>query len=287
MFLCDREGLSIDEVYRFLSPLKRLQKPYWSMVSLPKWLARLPAPQMPSLDFDTAKSLCRRRIRGLQRVVESCSRSLPRSLWTEYNEVRTYEPASLDEKRRFTDHALETLGKDSWVLDLGANTGEFSLAAAQKGFHVVAVDSDEACMDQLFSTVQDKGLDITPVVMNLGRPTPSCGWNLQEQPSFLERSSGRFDLVLALALGHHLRFCEGASLRRQAEIFWGLSRKNVLLEWVAPQDPMVQSLVKRFGYLPGDYTQENLEASLLGLFHVRSRLALKGGSRWLYLLEKQ
>lgn len=287
VFLCDREGLSIEESYRLLGPLKRLRSPYRNLVAMPRWLSRssLSLP-VPALDSGTAKSLSLRRIRGLRRIVDGCARPEPKSTWTDYDKIRNYERASLDEKRKFTDKALDELPSGAWVLDLGANTGEFSLAANQKGLQVVAVDSDEACMDRLYSEVGREQLNILPLVVNLGRPTPASGWGLKEEESFLERAAGRFDLVLALALVHHLRFAEGAPLAMQVKLFWSLTRKWVLLEWVDPKDTMVQSLINRFGFVPEDYTLENLERSLSGYFLLRSRVALEGGTRCLLLLEK-
>ena len=288
VFLCERDGLSLEECYRLLNPLKRLQAPYRGMVTLPVWLAGLSGRvAAPSMDPEIARRICLNRIRVLQRVVATCRRTRPRSDWVRYVQKCSYTTSALNAKRQFVERGLAGLEPDSWVLDLGANTGEYSLAAARRGLKVVAVDSDEACMDQLFHQAQEGGLDVLPMVVNLGNPTPPRGWQLDEEPSFLERAAERFDLVLALALVHHLRFAEGVSLPMQVQFFRQLTRKQLLLEWVEPEDVMARELMGRHGLHAPDYCREALEAALEEHFEVCAQLPLDGGTRRLYLLERR
>ncbi len=51
-------------------------------------------------------------------------------------------------------------------------------------------------------------LDVLPLVVDLTRPTPAVGWRNQECASFLDRARGGFDLVLMLAVVHHMLVTE-------------------------------------------------------------------------------
>ena len=287
IFLSEREGIALSEAYDLLGSIRRLRSPYFSWVTLPTWLGKLAKrPAMPILNPEIVKAISIRRIRHLLKKVRGCSRRTPKSAWTGYGEIRNYGEIAIGEKRQFILDALAKLPPGSWVLDLGANTGEFSIASAQQGFSVVAVDSDEACMDQLHNVALDRNLDILTLVVNIGRPTPGAGWGQVEQFSFLDRCEDRFELVLALALVHHLRFAEGAPLALQVKLMAGFTRRFLLLEWVDPSDAMALALISRFGFTPKDYNQTSLEDALEGLFQIRSKLTLEGGTRCLYLLEK-
>src|SRR5437867_9936137 len=78
--------------------------------------------------------------------------------------------------------------KPKQVLDVGANTGHFSLLAAEAGAQVVAIDSDAACAGALWRQASARNLNILPLVVDLARPTPALGWRNGECASFLQRA---------------------------------------------------------------------------------------------------
>jgi len=79
------------------------------------------------------------------------------------------------------------------VLDVGCNTGFYSIQAAKQGAQVVAIDSDRAVVGRLWSAAARDHLDILPLVVDLTRPTPGMGWRNSECASFIERATGHFD----------------------------------------------------------------------------------------------
>lgn len=279
-----REGVSLEEAHALLGPLRRLFPPYLSWVTLPLWLSnRVASDQRPlHLPPETSRLINVRRLKALRRTLNEFDRPELMSRWTDYTQSRTYDQASLLSKQALVDKALDALPMGSRVLDLGANTGEFSRRAAKAGHSVVAIDSDEPSVERIWTEATRDQLDILPLVMNLANPSPGTGWGNEEQSSFLERAASGFDGVLVLALIHHLRITEGVPLHLQMSMFAQLTRQSMVIEWVGPEDSMVQSLVSRFRYLPTDYTQDNFEAQLLAKFVLREKVPLGNGNRCLY-----
>ncbi len=78
--------------------------------------------------------------------------------------------AGYDRKQQFDpsdDIALLTdlgIGSDATIIDLGAGTGTFALAAARSFGHVVAVDISPVMVDVLRRRVQDSGADNVTIV---------------------------------------------------------------------------------------------------------------------------
>ena len=148
----------------------------------------------------------------------------------------------------------------STVLDLGANTGRYAKLAAKRGARVVACDQDAASMDRLWREVSAEGLDVLPLVLDLGSPTPASGWCAEQRPDALSRL--RADLALMLALIHHLVFTGNASLAQVARLASRAGTTHAIVEWVGPDDPMSLQLrrtaTKDFGF----YTLENLAEAL-------------------------
>ena len=170
------------------------------------------------------------------------------------------------------------------VLDLGSNTGWFSVLAARLGCNVVAVDLDEASVDSLYATAKRDSLPILPLLTNLTAPVADRhAREFADEPS-LSRIGGsaplypapgsrlRCDMVLALALVHHLALGQGLSFKEIAAIFAGLSKKYLCVEFVGLNDAMITSdrpFFPPYNASPesfGWYTLENFVAALRGHF---------------------
>ena len=175
------------------------------------------------------------------------------SYYEDKKEVFSTEPSpEWTGKQRSVREAL-VQHAPSTVLDLGSNTGWFSILAARLGSNVVAVDLDEACIDSLYLTAKREELAILPLVVNLTAPVaarpaldfpgePSLSLIGGDEPLY-PAPNGRLrcDMVMALALVHHLVLGQGLSFESVAAIFAGLSKKYLCAEFVELDDPMVVS----------------------------------------------
>ncbi|MEA3222466.1 MAG: SAM-dependent methyltransferase, partial [Thermodesulfobacteriota bacterium] len=142
-------------------------------------------------------------VRSLQRTVAGIKWKRSSRIWEEYGEIRTYEAEDVSQKSEYVNRVVQRL-QPNMVWDLGANTGEFSLIAASHGSFVVSIDGDPACTEHVYQRLsRESGLKgILPLTMDLANPSPSLGWDNRERLSLRDR--GPADLVLALALMHHL-----------------------------------------------------------------------------------
>lgn len=158
-------------------------------------------------------------------------------VWTEYENAIPYDQVEYERKRDLVaDFGRRVAGKV--LIDVGANTGNFSRALANSFGQVLALDSDSGAIDCLYQRlVADGRTTITPLVVDLLNPTPAVGWVNCERSSFLDRTRG--DLGLWLAVMHHLTITGGIPLSRSLELAATLTRYAVI-EFVHPNDPMVE-----------------------------------------------
>jgi SAM-dependent methyltransferase len=173
------------------------------------------------------------------------------------------------------------------VLDIGCNTGHFSELAAKTGANVVALDSDPVCVGQTYRRAVTNSLSVLPLVANIARPSPALGWRNGEQASLLERLSGRFDLVLMLAVLHHLLVTERIPLPEILRLADDLTTDLLVLEYVGPSDPMFRKLVRGRGALYAHVTPEWFEAACTEHFEIVESQKLAEADRRLYLLKKR
>jgi SAM-dependent methyltransferase len=123
------------------------------------------------------------------------------------------------------------------VLDIGCNLGLFSQLAATEGALVTGLDSDEDCLNLYFTRALEWKNPATAILMDLSDPSPTRGWGNGWSTSAGSRLSS--DMVIALALIHHL--AQGARLRAEElrECFASLTKRWLLLEFVpvGPTNP--------------------------------------------------
>lgn len=287
-FLGRRDGIEPESAYRLLKGHWRLRPAFFGAVTLPTWLGRSergsrPLRPRPGTDADQSRYVVRSLLRHLRRQLEKAASGPPRrSHWEDYSESNSYSAESAAAKEAFVVDALRTPGVTR-VLDIGCNTGHFARMAELSGASVVAMDADEVVVDRMFRDVGEK---ILPVVADLSRPSPALGWRNREQLSFLERASGHFDIVLALAVVHHLIASDGVPLEEVLALVASLTRQRAVVEFVAPDDPMFRRIARGRDHLHTGLTAEVFERCCRRHFVIEACTGPLGGTRWLYLLRR-
>jgi len=220
--------------------------------------------------------LIRANVRRLRKLVERLRPRRGRSAWAGYREIAPYSDEDAERKERFVREA----GPAKLAWDLGCNDARF--ARALEADAVVAVDGDERVAGELYSRLRSEGSGtILPLVVDVADPSPGLGWRGLERRRLEER--GRPDLVLCLALVHHLAI--GRNIPFDELVGWlrGLDARLVV-EFAGRDDPMVARLLtaKRAETHEG-YGRDAFEAALAEGFEVERREELGSGTRTLYL----
>jgi hypothetical protein len=120
--------------------------------------------------------------------------------------------------------------------------------------------------------------------MDLTNPSPSIGWNLDERMSLVQR--GPADLVLALALVHHLAISGNVPLGDVAKFMAQVGRKLVI-EFVPKTDSQVSRLLVVRKDIFGSYTQEAFEEEFSRYFSIDRREPVAGSQRVMYLMSRR
>jgi len=294
IFTTHRDGLEPEEVYRLCGFFERFQPGILSLVSMPSWLSKRANPDDAAIyrpqrlqDTEKAQFIVESVFSRMERALESLRPAAQqKSTWSDYMEDHSYDDPAFTAKEQFVSEALQEF-KPARVLDAGANTGHFSALAAQSGAAVVAIDLDPVCVGQIWRRARGKKLNILPMVVNLARPTPATGWRNQEAPSFLDRAAGAFDGVLMLALLHHLLVTERIPLPGVLEFAAELTTSLLVIEFVAPQDPMFRRLTRGRDDLHAAQDKKAFEQACAGPFEIVRSRDLPGTQRTLYCLRKK
>jgi hypothetical protein len=222
------------------------------------------------------KELIQANVRRLWRLVERLSPSRGRSEWAGYREAAPYTDEDAQRKERFVREA----GRAQLAWDLGANDGRFSRALEAE--YVLAVDGDERVAGELYAALRAEGsTTILPLVVDLADSSPARGWRGVERQRLEER--GRPDLVLCLALVHHLTI--GRNVPFPELLGWLRSLgARLVIEFADRDDPMVSRLLAaKREETHESYGRETFEHALAEDFEVERREELGSGTRTLYL----
>jgi SAM-dependent methyltransferase len=291
VFLSRRDGNEPEDAYRHIGPLRRFLPPYLGLVSLPTWLKAAATKRQGRIyqrrllsNPEQARFILGRTFRKLRRTLGRLApRASRRSTWSSYmDENVTYDTEGLEQKEAFVRDAVESIGAGT-VLDIGCNTGHFSAIAARGGAKVVAVDLDPVAAGKTWIRARQESLDILPLVVDLARPSPAIGWRNRECPSFLDRAQGRFDLVMMLALVHHLLVSERIPLDELVEIAAGLTRRYLIVEYVDPQDLRFREIARGRDDLHRSLSPEIFKRAFTRRFHFLRKCSLEQTDRCLYL----
>jgi hypothetical protein len=221
-------------------------------------------------------------IESLQSTIKKLTWQPAGTEWGDYYEKTNYTDLAFEHKRQLVkEWAVEK--KPMVVWDLGGNTGVFSRAAAASGSVAVSFDIDPAAVEQNYRTVKaKKEQNILPLVLDLTNPSPALGWNNAERDSFGDR--GPADMVLALAVIHHLAISNNVPLPQLASFFSGCC-KWLVIEFVPKSDSQVQKLLTSREDIFPNYTREGFEAAFSARFKIHKSESVRDSERTLYLME--
>ncbi|HRZ26779.1 MAG TPA: class I SAM-dependent methyltransferase [Spirochaetota bacterium] len=221
-------------------------------------------------------------IDSLRGSVLSCNWKRQATEWRDYYSGTNYTDTAMESKIQTVTRAVERL-KPGQVWDLGANNGVFSRISAGMGAHTVSLDKDESCVEDNYMQVKrNREKNILPLLMDFTNPSPGTGWANIERDSLADR--GPADLVLALALIHHLAISSNVPLGRIAAMLRSIG-KNLIIEFVPKNDSQAQRLLLNREDIFRDYGRDEFERQFRNYFRVRETIPIPGTERTIYLME--
>lgn len=231
----------------------------------------------------------RKKLNDLVTHLENIIRNFPddkpiKTTWSNYYDDTILSQSYLQEKEKLVrDFCAQTGARTA--LDLGANDGHFSKILAGMGMEVVATDMDSRCINRLYlETKKQSGLALLPLVMDVSNPSPAVGFNNQERSAFHDRI--QMELVLALALVHHLVIGRNISLQTLAGYFNKIA-PQLIMEFVPKDDEKVQQMLRSRQDVFIDYHQEQFETVFSQYFTIKRQENIPGTKRTLYWMVRK
>jgi ribosomal protein L11 methylase PrmA len=224
-------------------------------------------------------------VASLRRAVSNLRWRRYATTWTGYyDEATSYSDQALAHKRAAVAKFIDEV-RPRVVWDLGANTGAFSRLATERGCLTIAFDGDAACVETMQNAVA-AGAEprLLPLVTDITNPSPGLGWAHRERESLLTR--GPADLVMALALIHHLAIGNNVPLALIVELLADVGR-FAILEFVPRHDAQARRLLASRRHDFPDYEEGRLEDALAARFVTLQRVPIADSTRTLYLLQRR
>jgi ribosomal protein L11 methylase PrmA len=228
---------------------------------------------------------------GLLGLIDSLRRTITKldwrpqgTIWSDYYNQTNYTDVAMESKRSIVRDALAAQ-RPRTVWDIGANTGEFSRIAAESADSVIAWDLDPLAVNQHYAIVRTRGIkNVLPLLGDLTNPSPALGWAHRERDSFLQRANA--DVVLALALVHHLAIGNNVPLGEMAKFFASIGPRLVV-EFVPKSDSQViRMLSSRRDVFP-DYSKQGFEQAFSAFFDITGTWPVADSERTIYSMVRR
>lgn len=178
-------------------------------------------------------------------------------------------------------HKILTQLQPDSVLDIGSGTGWYSKLAAILGSKVVAFDTDEAQVTQLYYDGRENKLPILPLIMDFSKPTPSRG--LSKHWAIAATKRLQCDMVLALAVVHQIVLERRLNFDQIVKGLAQFSQRWVVVEFIPRED---QEVVKEWSEKLFWYTLDNFYNALKKHFRSVTTMPSHPEPRVLLLCEK-
>lgn len=221
-------------------------------------------------------------LKSLHQTVGSFSLDQPSGVWSDYYREAHQREDYVQQKKSLIAGWLPGLGAQT-AIDAGANEGEFSLLLAANNITTISADFDHYSVNRFYKKIKQQGFqNLYPVILDLSNPSPAIGVNNEERDSFLQRT--HCDLVLALAVIHHLAIGKNIGFDKIAQLFATLG-KTLIIEFVPKDDEKIRLMLQNKPDVYQWYTKENFLNSFLAFYKLLSEKEISNSGRTLYLFQ--
>lgn len=204
--------------------------------------------------------------------------------WSDYYDETNYTEDSFSNKYKIVSEFFNSIPDVNMVWDLGANTGEFSRIASEKGIKTIAFDIDPSAVEKNYlNIVNNNETNLLPLELNLCNPSPGIGWENLERKSITQR--GPADVIFALALIHHLAISNNVPMGKIAHYLSKLC-SYLIIEFVPKEDSKVQFLLSSREDIFSDYNESGFESEFSNYFSIINQKSVLDSKRTIYLMRK-
>jgi predicted nicotinamide N-methyase len=241
----------------------------------------------PSKEKNSSKGFTKEKLIEVIRMIKTTIESWEDycrypAYWEDYYEIDIETSEYIADKENTINEILGEL-KPKRVLDLGANTGKFSEIACKIAENVIALEFDKNCVDKIEKRIKEtQNEKLHTILGDLSQTSPDFGLLGKEHLSIFHRAKS--DIVMALALTHHLALTKMIPFELIIELLYEFSSRYVLVEFIEKTDrKVIQLLQNNPRYYP---SKEEFELIIKQKFTLLQQKLLDKSVRTLYLLEK-
>lgn len=215
---------------------------------------------------------------GLRAFIEGCRLEEHKTIWSDYSDDNSYRDEEAAAKHAFVSEMVAAV-KPELLLDLGCNSGDYSITALDAGAaNVVGFDFDFGALERAVRRAEAGKLAFLPLWLDAANPSPSQGWGQAERKGLKERASA--DALVALAFIHHIAI--GRNVPLDMALGWIMEMApHGVIEFPPKSDPMVQRLLAQREDIFSDYDEANFLALIGKRGHIVKTVHLSPGGRLL------
>jgi len=206
-----------------------------------------------------------------------------KTTWGDYAETNTY----VQEERETKKQAVEYFTKNNKIeslIDLGCNTGDYSIAALSSGAkQVIGFDFDHEALRKAYHRSLENNLNFLPLWLDASNPSPSQGWMETERASFSSRFKA--DGVVALAFEHHLAIAKNIPLEYVISWIISLAPKGII-EFIPKSDSTLKIMLSTREDIFHDYNIEHFEFCIRRYANIIQKTEISKDGRVLYEFQR-
>lgn len=206
-----------------------------------------------------------------------------KSEWGDYYNKTNYSDEAAEHKKLIIKQLTNQISP-KMIWDLGGNNGLYSRIAGSEGALTICFDVDPIAVETNYQKVKrDNSQMLLPLIQDLTNPSSGIGWAQKEREGLLER--GTPDLIMALALIHHLAISNNVPLGNIAHYF-SLMAPYLIIEFVPKEDTQVKRLLASREDIFFDYYIEGFKEKFSNYYRFLQEIQLNDSNRILFLMER-
>jgi len=238
--------------------------------------------------FTTNKKFSLNSLKGLINSLKSLVSSLnfgkEETEWGDYYTFTNYDKSSAQNKESIILKFIES-AKPANLVDLGGNNGRYTRLALKSIKNCLLFDIDYNAIESSYKTSKKYSeIGLNSYILDLVSPSPSIGWLNHERDSIFERIGA--DMVLALALIHHICISNNVPMSNVVKLFEKITRKWLIIEFVPKNDSQVQKLLNSRKDIFESYNHDSFLEEFSRKFEIVDSVKVHEMDREIFLMKK-